>query len=151
MNDQELSHVREILGHEVRSILANEMQEIRLLKESLDSLLEHQKQRIEDLDVLIVGFDHEQKKTLQEHLDSLKKSLAEQKKLVEDSKALYQTQSNDFQELRSISSRHQQKLSSYYDYLYLKVFGIAAFGGLFALLTFGVIVKFVLPFIREIF
>jgi len=151
MNEQELSQVRETLSHEIRSILANDMHEIRLIKENLDALLEQQKQRIEDLDMLIVGFDHEQKKTMQAYLDSSKKLLAEQKKIAEDSKTLYQALSSDIQELRSISSRHQQKLSTYYDYLYLKVLGIAAFGGFFAFLTSGLFFNLVLPFLRKYF
>lgn len=149
MNDQELSHVREILGHEVRSILANDLQEIRLIKESLDALLEQQKHRIDDLDVLIVGFDREQKIGQEEYLDSLKKLLAEQKKITEESKALYQALSNDIHELRSVTSRHQQKLSSYYDYLYLKVFGIAALGGVLAIIVLGLAQKYLLPLLHR--
>jgi len=151
MNEQELSQVTETLSHEMRSILANDMQEIRLIKENLDALLEQQKQRIEDLEVLIVGFDRERKKNLQEYLDSSKKLLAEQKKIAEDSKSLYQALSGDIQELRSISSKHQQKLSTYYDYLYLKVFGIAALGGFFAFLTSGLFIKVLLPLLRKFF
>jgi hypothetical protein len=46
MNDLELSEVSEVIRKEIRSSLLNEIKEIRLIKECLDSLLEQKKQEI---------------------------------------------------------------------------------------------------------
>ena len=129
----------------------HEVQELRYIADRLDALFTQQKQKIEDLDVLIVGYDREQKKNQQDFVDSLKKMLAEQKKISEQTKALFLDAHSDTQELRRIATLHQQKLSSYYDYLFLKIFGIAAMGGLFALLIMQMVYRYLVPLIHRLF
>jgi len=129
----------------------NEVQEIRYIADRLDAIFAQQKQKIDDLDVLIVGYDREQKKSQQAFVDSLKKMLAEQKKIAEEIKALFQDARNDTHELRRIAEVHQQKLSSYYDYLFLKIFGIAAMGGMFALVIMQIVYGYLIPLIHRWF
>lgn len=143
--------VEESIEQQSSSTPVNEVQEIRYIADRLDALFAQQKQKIEDLDVLIVGYDREQKKNQQDFIDSLKKMLAEQKKIFEQTKALLQDAHSDTQELRRIATLHQQKLSSYYDYLFLKIFGIAALGGMFALVIMQIVYGYLIPFIHRWF
>jgi hypothetical protein len=150
MNEQELTEVRESIRREVRYALTTDMQEIRLLKESLDAILDQQKQKIDEMDEFFIEYSHEQKKSQQNYLDSLVKFLAEHKKIADEAKSLYKDISNYSQEMKLISTQHQEKLSSYYDYLFLKVFGIAAMGGFFALFLLQLLYKFIFPFLNKL-
>jgi rubrerythrin len=150
MNEQELTEVRESIRREVRYALTTDMQEIRLIKERLDAILDQQKQKIDEMDEFFIEYSHEQKKNQQNYLDSLKIILAEHKKIADEAKSLYKDISNNTQEMRLISTQHQEKLSSYYDYLFLKVFGIAAMGGLFALFLYLLFFRFIYPFINRL-
>jgi flagellar biosynthesis chaperone FliJ len=129
----------------------HEVQELRYIADRLDTLFAQQKQKIEDLDVLIVGHDREQKKNQQAFVDSLKKTLSEHKKIAEETKALFQDTRNDTQELRRIAILHQQKLSSYYDYLFLKILGIAAMGGMLAIVIMQIVYGYLIPLIHRWF
>ena len=128
-----------------------DLQDIQYITDRLDALFAQQKQQLEDLDVLIVGYDREQKKDQQAFMDMLKKMLGEHKKIAEETKALFQNARNDTNELRRIAEMHQQKLSSYYDYLLLKIFGVAALGGLFALFIIQIVYGYLIPLIHRWF
>ena len=139
------------IEHQSSPTPVNEVQEIRYIADRLDALFAQQKQKIDDLDVLIVGYDREQKKNQQDFMDSLKKMLGEHRKITEETKTLFQNARNDIHELKRIAEMHQQKLSSYYDYLFLKIFGIAAMGGLFALVIMQIVYGYLIPLIHRWF
>lgn len=143
--------VEESIERKTSSTPVNEVQEIRYIADRLDALFAQQKQKIDDFDILIVGYDREQKKNQQAFIDSLKKMLAEHKKIAEETKILFQDAQNDTHELRRIAEVHQQKLSSYYDYLFLKIFGIAALGGMFALVIMQIVYAYLIPLIHRWF
>jgi len=147
MSDKDFQDIEE---KESRAVLADEIEEIRLIKERLDTIFEQQKQRMDDLDVLVVGYAHEQKSIQESSLDALKVFQSDQKKIIEDIKALSEGVRRDTQELGRVATQHKKDLSSYYDYLYLKVFGIAAIGGLSALLLYQLFLRFIFPIISRL-
>ena len=140
---------QDIVEKESRAVLADEIEEIRLIKDRLDAIFEQQKQKMDDLDVLVVGYARDQKTIQESSLGALKVFQSEQRKILEEIKALSEGVRRDTQELGRIATQHKKDLSSYYDYLYLKVFGIAAMGGVFALLLLQLIYKFFIPFIHR--
>lgn len=146
MSDEDIQGIEE---REARPVLADEIEEIRLIKERLESIFEQQKQKMEDLDVLIVGYAYDQKTSQESSLGALKTFQSEQKKILEEIKSLSEGVRLDTQELGRIANQHKKDLTSYYDYLYLKVFGIAAIGGVFALLLLQLIYRFIIPFIHR--
>jgi hypothetical protein len=127
------------------------MQDVRLIKENLDSILELQKQKIDEMDVFFLEYSHEQKKSQQNFIDSLRKFLAEYKKIMDESKSLYKDINNTAQEMRMLSYRHKENLSSVYDHFFLKVFGFAALGGLFSYVFIEIAYKFIFPFLHRLF
>ena len=150
MNGQELSEVREAIRQEIRSSLLNEMQDVRLIREGLDSILELQKQKIDEMDVFFLEYSHEQKKNQQNFIDSLRNFLAEHKKITDESKSLYKDINNTAQEMKTLSFKHKESLLSVYDHFFLKVFGFAAMGGLFSLFLYQLFSRFIYPFINRL-
>jgi hypothetical protein len=148
MSDDDIQGIE---GKEARPFLDEEIEEIRLIKDRLDAIFEQQKQRMDDLDVLFVGYARDQKTIQESSLDALKVFQSEQKKILEEIKSVSEGVRRDTQELGRIASQHKKDLSSYYDYLYLKVLGIAAMGGLFALFLLLLFYKFVIPFIYRLY
>jgi hypothetical protein len=149
MNDLELSEVREVIRQEIRSALLHEMQDVRLIREGLDSILELQKQKIDEMDVFFLEYSHEQRKSQQGFIDSLNKFLAEHKRITDEAKSLYKDINNTAQEMSKLSFQHKESLSSVYDHFFLKVCGYAAMGGLFSLFLFQLFSRFIYPFIQR--
>lgn len=147
MNDKDFQDIEE---KESSAVLADEIEEIRIIKDRLDAIFEQQKQRMDDLDVLVVGYARDQKSIQESFIDTLKVFQLEQKKIMEEIKALSECVRRDTQELGRVATQHKKDLSSYYDYLYLKVFGIAAMGGIFALLLIKLIYNSIIPFIHRL-
>jgi hypothetical protein len=150
MNGQELSEVREVIRQEIRSSILNEMQDVRLIREGLDSILELQRQKIDEMDEFFIEYSHEQKKSQQSFIDSLNKFLAEHKKITEEAKSLYKDINSTAQEMRTLSFKHKENLSSVYDHFFLKVFGFAAMGGLFSLFLYQLFFRLIYPFINKL-
>ncbi|MGD0821568.1 MAG: hypothetical protein ABSA71_12600 [Desulfomonilia bacterium] len=126
------------------------MQDVRLIREGLDSILELQKQKIDEMDVFFLEYSHEQKKNQQNFIDTLNNFLAEHKRITDEAKSLYKDINNTTQEMSKLSFRHKESLSSVYDHFFLKVFGFAALGGLFSCVFLGVAYKFIFPFIHRL-
>ena len=147
MSDEDF---KDIEKNESSVFLTDEIKEIRLIKERLESIFEQQKQKMEDLDVLIVGYARDQKTIQESSLGALKVFQSDQRKILEEIKVFSGGVRCDTQELGRIATQHKKDLTSYYDYLYLKVFGIAVTGGVFALILHQLILKYIYTFIKII-
>lgn len=150
MNELELSEVREVIRQEIRSALLHEMQDVRLIREGLDSILELQKQKIDEMDVFFLEYSHEQRKSQQSFIDTLNKFLAEHKRITDEAKSLYKDINTTAQEMSKLSFKHKESLSSVYDHFFLKVSGYAAMGGLFALFLYQLFFRLIYPFINRL-
>jgi len=151
MSGQALAEMDDVIRDEVRAVLVNDMKEIYRLRDFLESALAKQEQLTEEFKTFVIGNISNQKTDYQAHFEAMRGLFAEQKKLAEETRTIYQDTSNHTHELRRIATKHQERVSAYYYNLHLRVFGIAALGGFFALLMFQITYRFIIPFFQRFF
>ena len=150
MSGLEAAEAREIIREELKAVLSEQIEDIRLIKDNLNSILELQKHKLDELDVLYVGCNQELKINMESFTNGFKGFIARNENVCSDIKKIYYDVRDESHTLRQFAQTHDEKISSHYHHFLLKVFGISAIGGLFALVLYQLFFRFIYPFITRL-